>query len=262
MSKYYNANRTRYLFDPKSSEPYRLSRSKIDFFIECPKCFYLDQRLGTKRPPGYPFTLNVAVDELLKKEFDVYRASQTPHPLMKTYGLSVVPYQHPDMEKWRDSLRSGVEYLHPETNLSVRGGVDDIWINKSDELLVVDYKATSKREAPTLEGTLGAQYQRQMEVYQWLLAKNGFKVSKTGYFVYVNGKKDAEAFDGKLEFDVHLLPLEGDYSWLEPVLLKIKDCLMSEDIPESGLDCDYCAYRETAGKKLQKIFLKKKSLFD
>ncbi len=46
MSDYYNPQRTRNLYDPASKEPFRLSRSKIDLFLECARCFYLDRRLG------------------------------------------------------------------------------------------------------------------------------------------------------------------------------------------------------------------------
>ncbi len=244
MSDYYKPHRTRNIFDPKSAEAFRISRSKIDLFVNCPLCFYLDVRMGVGRPPGFPLTLNVAVDELLKKEFDTHRVAGTKHPFMETYGIDAVPFDHPKMDEWRDSLRKGVEYVHPETNLSVRGGVDDVWVNSKKELIVVDYKATSKREEITLDGDLGAQYKRQMEVYQWLLRKNGFNVAATGYFVYVNGNKDAAAFDKKLEFDVLLLPCNGDPSWLEPTLMKIKDCLMSETIPKASAGCDYCAYRK------------------
>ena len=45
---------------------WRLSRSKIGLFLECPRCFYIDNKLGTGRPPGFPFNLNSAVDALLK----------------------------------------------------------------------------------------------------------------------------------------------------------------------------------------------------
>lgn len=246
MSEYYKGKRSRGLFDPKSDEPHRISRSKIDLFVECPLCFYIDQRLGVGRPPSFPLTLNVAVDELLKKEFDIHRAAKTKHPFMESYGIDAVPFDHPRMDEWRDSLRRGVEYVHLETNLSVRGGVDDVWINPKGELIIVDYKATSKRDEITLEGKLGEQYKRQMEVYQWLFRKNGFEVSDTGYFVYVNGNKDAEAFDKKLEFDVVLLPCKGDPSWLEPVLVKIKETLMSDELPKPGADCDFCLYRKSA----------------
>lgn len=246
MSQYYKPNR-----NPDwnyGGKQFRLSRSKIDLFVECPKCFYLDSKLGVSRPPGFPLTLNIAVDELLKKEFDYHRLAQTAHPIMKKYGVDVLPFRHPDMDKWRDSLRYGVEFVHPKTNLSVRGGVDDVWVNSKGELIVVDYKATAKKEAPTLDGNLGAQYKRQMEVYQWLLRRNGFEVSSTGYFVYVNGKKDAKAFDGKLEFDVTLLPCKGDDSWVEKTLIEIKSCLDNSSIPGSGQDCDYCLYRNAVEK--------------
>jgi len=67
--------RRRRLFDPDDPAPFPLSRSKVDLFISCPRCFYLDRRLGIARPPGFPFNLNSAVDTLLKNEFDEYRRS-------------------------------------------------------------------------------------------------------------------------------------------------------------------------------------------
>src|SRR3989338_6190392 len=94
MSEYYKAQRIRNLYDPSSEEPFKLSRSKIDLFIECPRCFYIDRKLGTGRPPGYPFSLNSAVDALLKKEFDIHRAAKSAHPIMAAYGVDAVPFDH------------------------------------------------------------------------------------------------------------------------------------------------------------------------
>ena len=121
MSQYYKAQRTRGLYDPTANEPYRLSRSQIDLFMNCPRCFYLDRRLGTARPPGYPFTLNSAVDELLKREFDVHRANGTQHPLQKKYKIDAIPLAHEKIDEWRDALRRGVAYHHEETNFLVTG---------------------------------------------------------------------------------------------------------------------------------------------
>ena len=91
MSQYYNPQRTRNLYDPKSKEPFRLSRSKIELFISCPKCFYLDRRLGVAQPHGFPFALNSAVDALLKKEFDILRIKDKTHPLIKKYKVNAIP---------------------------------------------------------------------------------------------------------------------------------------------------------------------------
>ena len=244
MSQYYNPQRTRNLYDPKSKEPFRLSRSKIDLFIKCPRCFYLDRRLGIGQPPGYPFSLNSAVDKLLKKEFDVHRANGTAHPLMKAYGLDAVPMAHEKIDEWRDSLRRGITFHFPKTNLLITGGVDDVWVTPDGELIIVDYKATSKEGLVSLDAEWQDGYKRQMEIYQWLFRKNGFKVSPTGYFVYCNGRADSAAFDGKLEFDIKLLPYEGDDGWEDGVVRDLWGCLQGDEVPEAGEGCDYCAYRE------------------
>lgn len=242
MSEYHKAKRTRNLFDPKSKDPFRISRSKLDQFLNCPRCFYFDRRLGVGQPPGYPFNLNSAVDELLKKEFDIHRANETAHPLMKEYEIDAVPFQDDRMDEWRDSLRRGIQYLHPETNLLFTGGVDDVWVDPKGELIIVDYKATSKNGEVNLDADWQIGYKRQMEMYQWLFRKNGFKVSKTGYFVYCNGDKDKKAFDGKLEFNIKVIPYVGDDSWVEGALIDAKKCLMSSKIPKYSEECDYCGY--------------------
>ena len=251
MSQYYNPVRKN-TFSPQNAEPFRLSRSKIDLFLECPQCFYLDRRLGISRPPGYPFSLNSAVDTLLKKEFDLHRVKKTAHPLMKQYKIDAVPFQHSELEYWRNALRGGVEYVHEPTNLFITGAVDDLWVNPKGELIVVEYKATSKNGEVNLDADWQIGYKRQMEVYQWLLRQNGFQVSGSGYFVYVNGRTDRAAFDGKLEFDIKVIPYEGDDSWIEPVLYKIKECLVAEATPQSDADCDFCRYREAVDAGLSK----------
>jgi CRISPR/Cas system-associated exonuclease Cas4 (RecB family) len=248
MSKFYNSQRTKGLFDPTSEEPFTLSRSKVDLFVQCPRCFYLDVRMGVGRPPGFPFALNNAVDHLLKKEFDIHRVNKTAHPLMTEYGVDALPLIDKRLDEWRDALKRGISYHHPDSNLILRGGVDDVWVNPKGELIVVDYKATSKEEVITLNDPWKVQYKRQMEIYQWLFEQNGFVVSPVGYFVYVNGKTDREAFDGKLEFDVTLLPYEGKTDWIPRVLLNIRQCLEDERIPRFTKECDYCSYVEAVEK--------------
>lgn len=238
---------------------WRLSRSKIDLFVSCPRCFYIDNRLGTARPPGFPFNLNSAVDKLLKKEFDLHRAKATAHPLMKEYGLDAVPYQHEKMDEWRDALRGGITYKHPATGLLVCGGVDDVWVNPAGELIIVDYKATSKEGEVSLDADWQDGYKRQMEIYQWLFRKNNFKVSETGYFVYCNGDTDKEAFDAKLEFDIKLIPYKGDPSWVEQTLLDAKACLDAEKLPRAGAACDYCTYRRATQEVLKLAVAEKQS---
>ncbi len=182
LSRY--QKRTKNLFNPKDRHPFKLSRAKLELFIECPRCFYLDRRLGISRPEGFPFTLNKAVDELLKKEFDIHRAKGEPHPLMKHYKIDAIPFAHQDLNTWRENF-TGIQFYHRPTNFIIAGAVDDIWINKKDELIVVDYKATSTTKEISIEEKYRQSFKRQMEIYQWLLRQKGFRVSNIGYFVYL-----------------------------------------------------------------------------
>lgn len=244
MSQYYNPQRAKGLYDPNIKEPFKLSRSKIDLFLNCPRCFYYDRKLGVGRPPGYPFTLNSAVDHLLKQEFDIYRANGAKHPLIEKYGVDARPIPHNDLDKWRHNF-TGIQYLHKPTNLLIFGAIDDLWENSKKEFIVVDYKATAKAEEITeLDKDWQEGYKRQMEVYQWLLRQNGYGVSNTGYFVYCNGKADKKAFDSKLEFDVTLIAYKGSDDWVEKTIFDIHKCLNGDKIPEAKPDCDYCNYAE------------------
>ena len=276
MSQYYTPQRTKNLYDPsrhstrlkKSSEPFKLSRSKIDLFLNWPRFFYLDRRLGVGRPPGFPFALNSAVDHLLKLEFDIHRAKGTKHPLIEKYGVDAMPVAHEDLDKWRHNF-TGIQFLHKSTNFLITGAIDDLWVrtvkkngqgslvaslardDKQElEYIVVDYKATSKdEEINELNKDWQIGYKRQMEVYQWLLRQNGYKVSNTGYFVYCNGKTDRKAFDSKLEFDVTLISYKGDDSWIEKTIIGAHKCLNGSKIPKANSGCDYCNYIKAVNSK-------------
>ncbi|HET7059769.1 MAG TPA: PD-(D/E)XK nuclease family protein [Candidatus Saccharimonadales bacterium] len=233
-------------YQPGQSEPYKVSRSRIELFMQCPRCFWLGERLKIKRPSGPPFNINKTIDELYKKEFDVHRVAGTPHPIMADNQVKAVPYQHKDLDTWRHNF-TGVTALHQPTNLHVFGAIDDVWVNDDGELIVVDYKATSKAAGVGIDSDWQISYKRQLEVYQWLLRQNSFKVSNTGYFVYTNARIDVDGFDDQLEFTTKLIPYEGSDKWVEPTLGKMKKCLDADDMPPVGNaamggPCDFCEY--------------------
>jgi len=203
------------------TEPFQISRSKIEDFVRCPRCFVLDRKHGVSRPSSPPFTINTAVDTQLKKEFDIHREAGTVHPVVAAAGLNLVPFKHPKMDEWRENFQ-GIR--HTTQDFVVTGAVDDIWVNEAGELVVVDYKATSRAEPVTElgEGGFYDSYRRQMEIYQWLLRKNGFKVSSTGYWLYETATKKADSFDGVLHFEAALIAYEGNTDWIEPTLAEMK----------------------------------------
>jgi len=226
---------------------WKLSRSKIDLFMQCPKCFYLDNKLGIKRPSFPPFNLNNAVDTLLKKEFDIYRLNQTKHPILEDNNIDAIPFQHEKMDTWRENFE-GIQHLHEPTGMIIYGAIDDLWINSEKEVIVADYKATSRDDEITLDDKWKDSYKRQMEVYQWLLRQTGLEVSEKGYFVYANALTSPDNFNKELKFDLTLLPYVGDPVWVEPTIMKIKETLETDIIPHESPECEHCKYFALRGE--------------
>lgn len=226
----------------------KLSRTKLELFIDCQRCFWLDVKQGVKRPSGPPFTINLAIDSLLKDEFDVHREKGTRHPVMERYEVDAIPFAHENLNRWRHNF-TGVQCEHEASGFLIYGAVDDVWVDPDGNLIVVDYKATGAKEYKIYDS-----YRRQMEIYQWLLRQNGFDVSPTGYFVFARVNKGGgfggvtDDFAAALSFDLFIEPLVGDDSWVEAAIAGAKHCFDKKTPPEATPTCEFCLYRDAAAK--------------
>ncbi len=222
----------------------KLSRSAIEQYLNCKRCFVLVYKHKV-RLKTLPFTLNTAVDNLCKNEFDYYRKIQEPHPLFIEHGIDAVPFKHKDLERWRSNFQ-GIRYLSIEHNYDFGGAVDDIWQKKNGDLIIVDVKATSRNNFDWSETfnkyEYAKAYKRQLEMYQWLFKKNGFQVANEAYLLYFNGKKNEELFNNQLNFDVHLIKLDCSTSWVENKIIDTVNLLRSDNFPKPSLKCEYCNY--------------------
>ena len=117
---------------------------------------------------------------------------------------------------------------------------------------IILFSSQGKQVIVTPDGNgrfrIGSEVRRQIGLRKRLelLRQNGFTVSDTGYFVYCNGRRDKKAFDGKLEFEVVIIPYTGDASWIEGALVQARKCLSSSRIPKPSPQCEYCSYRQAA----------------
>ena len=219
----------------------RLSRSKIELFQNCPRCFWLTVNAKIKQPSGPPFSLNLAVDHLFKNEFDAYRGGDVVPPRLAAAGIQCIPAAHPLLQKWRLNF-TGVSAMHERTGLELFGAIDDLWVDSQGVHYVVDYKATSKTSEVSLDAEWQIAYKRQVEFYQWLLRRNDLQVSNRAWFVYTNGIKDERPFDDVLRFKSKLIPYDGNDSWVEPTIEAAFNCLAQSDVPKSSADCELCGY--------------------
>lgn len=245
--------RHRGVYNPQNPEPYELSRYRIENFINCPACFYLQQVEGIKFPsiPGY--NINEATDVLLKRDFDEHRKVGTCHPFLKENGFeNLIPLADDRFELWTQSLHFGAEgrfnTVHEETNLKVGGGLDDVWLNtQTGRVHLVDYKSTSQKSPDkkiTLDDWWKASYKRQMDFYVWVMRRLGLDTSDIGYFLYCDGDRFTDTQflhqdHATMRFKMTLLPYKTDVSWVEPTLMKIKQLLDSGVCPDHAENCEY-----------------------
>ena len=186
----------------------------------------------------------------LKKEFDECRNTQTPHRLFLENDLDhVVPYQHPDMDKWRDSLHHGLIARFEDTNIILTGGVDDIWQNtKNGKLILVDYKpqANSAPLEPKtyLSDVYKDSYKIQIDFYAFLLKKMGFEVEDIAYSLVCNADREAEGFYGCMNFQEVLITYLWKSSWISEKVIKMIKLLNSKKAPKANPSCKNCAYTE------------------
>lgn len=220
----------------------QLSRSKIELFTECPRCFYEDVVKANARPSSPPFTLNNAVDALFKREFDAYREAQLPHPLFATAGLEAVPLSDKRMGDWRNNFK-GVRWKDPETGWTLFGAVDDLWLSSAGEVMVADYKATAKA-AEVSAANLYPGYRRQAEIYQFLVEQQGFAVSDRAWFVYANGIVDAARFEDTLRFRTTLILHDGRRDWVLDAFRRAVAMVEGGTIPTAGEGCGYCRFAQ------------------
>ena len=237
-------------------EQFKISRGKVDDFISCPRCFYLDRVIGLKTPSLPGWSLNVAVDELLKKEFDDFRKREVAHPDLVSNGYEhIIPLKNEHLASYRDSLHGGVQYKIPNTNIILTGGVDDIWYNINNKKVVVtDYKAQANEKDITPESYLSSiyhqGYKKQLDFYAYLLDKNGFNVDQTGFFYVANARVNREKFEGTLHFDIHVIPYEIDTSWVDETLDKMVACLNQKSLPKPTEHCENCAFNDELLKQI------------
>jgi len=172
----------------------QLSPNSLNLFLECPFCFWLEKRVGIRRPQPYPYALNMAVDKLLKEEFDSYRKKGEPHPLILAHKIPAKLFPNQALlNQWRSNA-VGIRYFDEDLDAVLFGAVDDILEFKDGKLAPLDYKSTGSN-VPTIYD----RFQIQMDVYTFLLEKNGFKTPRKGYLAFYIVDKE-NGFGDRLPF--------------------------------------------------------------
>ena len=245
-------------YSPNQKADFKISRGKFYNFLLCQRCFYLDRVKGLDSPGTPGWSLNETTDLLLKKEFDFCRERQIPHRLFYANELNhLVPFDHPQIDSWRDSLHKGLILRYKDSNIILTGGIDDIWQDTiSNKLIIVDYKSQAKIGRVDKQEYLADPYHQaymiQMDFYAYLLFGMGFNLSDTAYFLVCNAKRDSDEFNKKMNFDEYIIPYKWNIDWIEKKIDEMILLMNDIKIPEPNISCKNCAYAEQYAKAIYK----------
>ncbi len=179
-----------------------LSPNSLNLYLECQHCFWLDKKMGIKRPPPYPYALNSAVDTLLKEEFDAYRKRGEPHPLLLANQIKAKLFDNQKLlDQWRNNFE-GIRYYDKDLQATLFGAVDDVLEFEDGKLAPLDYKSTGSKVANVYD-----RFQLQLDTYTFLLEKNGYKTTRKGYLAFYIVDKD-KGFIDRLPFRKEMHEIE------------------------------------------------------
>ncbi len=211
--------------------PYKLSPSSLSILKDCPRCFWLHFH-GVKRPAAIFPSLPSGMDGILKKHFDNFmEKGLMPPELSSLKGFKL--FDDADLLKvWRNNLK-GIQWTDKHGNL-FRGAVDNILV-KGSKLVVLDYKT---RGFPLKEDT-AAHYSDQMDIYNFLLRKNGRLTEDYAYLLFYHPSHVNR--DGSVVFNTDLVKMKVDVSNAERIFKKAVSVLDGE-IPDASPECQYCRW--------------------
>jgi len=211
----------------------QLSPNSLNLYFECPRCFWLDKREGIRRPQPFPYALNAAVDVLLKEEFDSYRAKGEPHPLLVANNIPANLF--PDQQllnKWRSNFE-GIRYYDAKLDATLFGAVDDVLQFTDGSLAPLDYKSTGSAVPKIYD-----RFQMQLDIYTFLLEKNGYTTKRKGCFAFYVVDKN-NGFVDRLPFKKEIHVIDTDPSYVQGVFEEAVKLLKSDIPPPHSQECQY-----------------------
>lgn len=217
----------------KEKKTFKISPTSINLMRECPRCFWLEQHGIWKRPDIKFPSLPAGMDKILKNHFDKFIARGTMPPELRENSECSGCMLFNNIEllnKWRDE-RKGIEWRDSEGNL-LHGAIDNLLV-KDNKLIVLDYKT---RGYPIKDDT-HKYYQDQLDIYTFLLRKNGYETEDFAFLLFYVPKEVLET--GEVVFDTRLVKIKINLENAEKLFQKaIK--LLKGSCPPAKEDCPWC----------------------
>lgn len=165
-------------------ENIRLSKSQLDKFQDCPRCFWMKHRLKLGQPEGISSKVWKGVERVTIAHYALHRkAATTPENLIGQVPEGAIPVQLSDddmkaLRYWGKGLQFKVDGVLVTTALDDMLQYD---VDGKKQYAVIDYKSKAKL---TDEEATADMYQNQADVFDLACNANNYPTDGTVYFDY------------------------------------------------------------------------------
>jgi len=176
------------------------------------------------------------MDRILKEHFDRFmKKGLLPPELSKLTGYRLFD-DETLLKQWRSNFK-GIQWADSKGNL-FRGAIDNLLV-KGKKMVVLDYKT---RGYPLKEDT-AEHYQDQMDIYNFLLRKNGYETEDYTYLIFYHPHKIED--NGHVCFNTDLVKIAVNIKNAERIFNEAVKCL-ENDMPQSSEECGFCEWADNA----------------
>lgn len=219
----------------------RLSKSALENFNRCARCFWLEKVQEIKQPQGIRAGVPMGIDRCLKGHYDAHRATKTvPPELVGCVPGGLYPEDRlsmKDLRNWRKGLTVAVEGFELSTAL------DDLLFDPATgRYNMIDYKSKARL---TDEEETRKYYQTQADASDLALNANGYPTDGATYFVYYSPVSvDASAPSPAVPFrwNAQVIRITADHARVKDLLARAGRCLEAPNAPAGSPACEQCNY--------------------
>ena len=209
-----------------------LSPSTISLFMDCPRCFWRHINLGIRRPSGAFPSLPSGMDRVLKEHFDRHRLERKMPPELAGFGGRLFDDEQ-RLNEWR-SNRKGLRYKDLASGVTLMGALDDLFVTREGLYAPLDFKTRGYPRKPDTH----EHYQHQMDLYSFLLEKNGLSPAGYAILIFYHPLRVNERHN--VEFHPDAIKVAVDRVRGERLFRNAIECLMLEEEPEQSEGCEWC----------------------
>lgn len=223
-----------------------LSKSSLDVFKNCPRCFWLEKNAKLKLPQGIKASIMDGIDAGMKEVAEF--AVATGRPALYLTGIKGArPF--PD----RARLKVFMSWRTFQTEVQagrhralIWGQLDDLIEWPDGRVSPWDYKSNGKKREWV--GYTMQYNSLQGDMYDLLLPAQGLKTTGVAYFTY----SWPVVLDGVLGFDFETVSMECSGARALETIAAALDCLEGDE-PESNPACEYCSYVAKRAYRLKEV---------